>query len=604
MQSAMDGLSSKKSGKNKVKWFNRLGMRRQLELASLLPLILFGLMAVVVSIYSLEQVARQLILQRNKALAQVAAASVEADLNRYVVPLEDMVAVLAAYPASEDDENRLRESESFLGVFQGGVALLDRNGYAYASTSGHEERRGINYSFRDYFKTAKSSLKPTFSAVLKEQPSGKDAVVIAVPILRNGGFDGALIGVLFLDQTPWQQILNPLHTDQGGRAYLVDHNGNVIYRPQEPSSISGTIQTIPGLWAMAQTGKTSSRLMVLDDKKNPMIVSYAVIQPAGWGLIMEEPWNSIIAPAKPFQWLMVILLLTGIATYLLILSITLSKVTKPIVGLEKQADLMIMGIPPNPLKESGPQEVRSLISVFNHLLVQIQEQQAALRRYAIQILGTQEEERKRLSRELHDETVQEIVGLAQRIDLSRNEMVRDPAAARRRLDEVYDLAQRTLVDVRRMSHDLKPSVLEDLGLSAAVQVCCDELTDSLPATDVRCHIAGEEYRLSPEVELTVYRIAQEAMTNIRKHARSASRVNIYLEYSPHAVLLTVEDNGPGFDCADLGTLVIQGHLGLEGMQERAQLFGGKLYIQTKCDEGTRVMLTMPTQPPESPVSDE
>ncbi|MEN6408542.1 MAG: histidine kinase, partial [Anaerolineaceae bacterium] len=294
----------------------------------------------------------------------------------------------------------------------------------------------------------------------------------------------------------------------------------------------------------------------------------------------------------------------GIFSFLVLLSVSLSKVTKPILGLEKQAGLMIKGVSPSPLMESGPLEVRSLISIFNHLLVQIREQQAALLRYAIQILNTQEEERKRLSRELHDETVQEIVGLAQRIDLSRNEMIRDPSAARRRLDEVYNLAQKTLVDVRRMSHDLKPSVLEDLGLSAAVQVCCDELTDSLPATDVRCHITGEEYRLSPEVELTVYRIAQEAMTNIRKHARSASRVNIYLEYSPHAVLLTVEDNGPGFDCADLGALVIQGHLGLEGMQERAQLFGGKLYIQTQCGEGTRVMLTMPTQLPESPINDE
>ncbi|MEN6409580.1 MAG: cache domain-containing protein, partial [Anaerolineaceae bacterium] len=476
-----------------MKWFNRLGMRHQLELTSLLPLVLFGLMAVVVSIFSLEQVARQLILQRNKALAQVAAASVEADLNRYVVPLEDMVEVLAAHPPSEADEIRLRESESFLGVFQGGVALLDKNGYAYASTSGHEERRGINYSFRDYFKTAKSSLKPTFSAVLKEQPSGKDAVVIAVPILRNGGFDGALIGVLFLDQTPWAQILSPMHTDQGGRAYLVDRNGIVIYRPQETSSIIGTIQSIPALWEMVQAGKTSSRLMVLDDKNNPMIVSYAVIQTAGWGLIMEEPWNSIIAPAEPYQWLMVILLLAGIFTFLVLLSVSLSKVTKPILGLEKQAGLMIKGVSPSPLMESGPLEVRSLISIFNHLLVQIREQQAALRRYAIQILNTQEEERKRLSRELHDETVQEIVGLAQRIDLSRNEMIRDPSAARRRLDEVYNLAQKTLVDVRRMSHDLKPSVLEDLGLSAAVQVCCDELTDSLPATDVRCHITGEEY---------------------------------------------------------------------------------------------------------------
>lgn len=580
-----------------MKRFNQMGIRRQLELTSVLPLILFGFLASVVSIYSLQQVARQLILQRNKALVQVAAASVESDLLRYVRPLEVTAeTITSSNPNSTiQDETILRQNESFLNAFQGGVALLDRRGYAYANTTGHDDRRGIDYSFRDYFKTVQATHRSTFSAVLKEQPSGKDAVVVATPLIRKGEFDGALIGVLFLNQTSWSQIMAPLHTEQGGQAYLIDDHGMVIYRPQGDASISTNIQNVPYLWSMAKTGETSSQMVSLENNRDAAIVSFAVIQSAGWGLFMEEPWKAILAPAIPYQWLVVSLLGVGTVIFLIVLSISLNRITHPMLAVEQQVSSMARGSFPHPIDEQGPSEVRSLISVFNHMVVRIKEQQAALQRYALQILNTQEEERKRISRELHDETVQEIVGLAQRIDLGRNEMVRDPAAARRRLDEVYELAQRTLVDVRRMSHDLKPFVLEDLGLTAAIQVCSDELMDALPATEIHCHVLGEEYRLSTEVELTIYRIAQEAMTNIRKHARTATQVNVQLEYDPQYVRLTVEDNGPGFDCSNLRELSLKGHLGLEGMQERALLFGAKFSIQTECNHGTRIVLFMPTQ---------
>jgi signal transduction histidine kinase len=224
------------------------------------------------------------------------------------------------------------------------------------------------------------------------------------------------------------------------------------------------------------------------------------------------------------------------------------------------------------------------------MVSRLEEQQQSLRSYAVEMLKAQEEERLRLSRDLHDGAVQDLVALSQRLELYRDAAEHSVPAAEERLQEVQALAEKSVVELRRMSNNLRPSVLEDLGLVPALQYLIRELGEHLPEAKANFEVVGEEERLKPEVELAIFRIAQEALSNVRKHAPSAGRVSMALVFDDLEVTLVVEDNGPGFNMAPSPAMLQQGHLGLTGMEERTRLLGGTLDIETAIGKGTTVIL--------------
>ncbi|HEX2988146.1 MAG TPA: ATP-binding protein, partial [Chloroflexota bacterium] len=180
-----------------------------------------------------------------------------------------------------------------------------------------------------------------------------------------------------------------------------------------------------------------------------------------------------------------------------------------------------------------------------------------------------------------------------RLELYRHSLQEGPAAAEERLQEVQALAQKGVVELRRMSNNLRPSVLEDLGLVPALQFVVRELAQQLPGARTNFEVVGQEVRLPLEMELAVFRIAQEALSNVRKHASSARRVSVALVFDDREVTLVVEDDGGGFQLPPSGALLQQGHLGLTGMAERARLFEGELRVETAPENGTTVILRLP-----------
>jgi signal transduction histidine kinase len=208
-----------------------------------------------------------------------------------------------------------------------------------------------------------------------------------------------------------------------------------------------------------------------------------------------------------------------------------------------------------------------------------------------QVLGAQEEERRRIARELHDETGQSLTSLS--LGLAAIESAPDGAAQSARVGELRRLAERTLLEVHKLSRGLRPSVLDDLGLLAAVERLLAEAgSDRRIATDL--HAAGfAEVRLPGPVATTVYRIVQEALTNAVKHAGAAA-ISVLLEHRGTSVRVIVEDDGRGFD-ADraLASGDAGGHLGLHGMRERAALLGGTLAIESTPGRGTTVFAEIP-----------
>ena len=201
------------------------------------------------------------------------------------------------------------------------------------------------------------------------------------------------------------------------------------------------------------------------------------------------------------------------------------------------------------------------------------------------VVKAQEHERKRLARELHDETGQALTSIL--LGLKPLEQSARTDEERAAMASLRELVVSTLRDVRRLAVELRPSALDDFGLATAVERLADTFRDSTGMrVDVETRLG--EVRLPPEVETALYRIVQEALANIVKHAE-ATHVSILLTRKDFSVAAVVEDDGKGFDETDTGDDV----LGIVGMRERVGLVGGRLAIESGSGSGTTVAAEVP-----------
>ncbi len=203
-----------------------------------------------------------------------------------------------------------------------------------------------------------------------------------------------------------------------------------------------------------------------------------------------------------------------------------------------------------------------------------------LEHYARGIIAAQEEERRRVARELHDDTVQGLVSLGQRIEALERTL---PPAQAGELRELGARSQALLDSVRRFSRDLRPSVVDDLGLVPAIEALANRQRTPTTVT-----VVGAPRRLSADVELSLFRIIQEALSNAEKHS-AATRVAVRITFEDHRIGLAVADDGRGFSVpVHVGDLASDGKLGLLGMQERAELIGGSFHATSQPDSGTTI----------------
>jgi len=219
-----------------------------------------------------------------------------------------------------------------------------------------------------------------------------------------------------------------------------------------------------------------------------------------------------------------------------------------------------------------------------------------LRFYVQEITRAQENERERIARELHDETIQMLVVLSRRIEVLATLSEQLPETAMQHLESLQELIGNTLGGVRRFVQDLRPPTLDYLGLVAALGGLTSDLVEK-DGIEAELKVAGEVRRLMPEeAELVLFRIAQEALNNARWHS-NASRVVVQVEFCPGRVRMVIDDNGCGFNAPErIGDLVSTGRLGLIGMYERARTLGGTLTIQSELGRGTVVIVDVPVQP--------
>jgi PAS domain S-box-containing protein len=212
-------------------------------------------------------------------------------------------------------------------------------------------------------------------------------------------------------------------------------------------------------------------------------------------------------------------------------------------------------------------------------------------KYTHRVTEAQEEERKRIAYELHDDTAQYLSILKMQLgSLSQSESIQDPKV-KEKLQYLEKDADRAFHDVRRFSHELRPVVLERSGLLAALEQLVEDY-NKLGQLMVKMKVGGEEPELAEEVKLGFFRITQEALNNTRKHAK-ATQANIILTFRENQLELSVSDNGTGFDVKEATTRAGgKGSLGLMSMRERADLIGANLKIESKPGQGTIIKVDM------------
>jgi two-component system sensor histidine kinase UhpB len=236
--------------------------------------------------------------------------------------------------------------------------------------------------------------------------------------------------------------------------------------------------------------------------------------------------------------------------------------------------------PGHRLPEQGNRDLEPLVESFNQMLARLETERSAS---TARVLSAQEAERRRIARELHDEIGQSLTVVL----LALKQVSEDaPAALRPSLLEVQQSARTSLDDVKRIAQRLRPDVLEELGLTAALKALATDFEEFMQIP-VSTSVAPSLAQTSEEVEVVIYRIAQESLTNIARHAH-AEQVRLSLAgTSEGGVRLSISDDGVGTSAPEGG--------GIRGMRERALLVHAELQIHSRPGEGTEVSLDIPAR---------
>jgi signal transduction histidine kinase len=337
---------------------------------------------------------------------------------------------------------------------------------------------------------------------------------------------------------------------------------------------------------------------------------------AKWGVIVGEAEQDIFGPASGLEkkFFLLVLIFIGVSAFF---SIGASlNVVRPLRSLIASSNKIAAGDLSTPVGGLGTDEILQLSKSFDDMRVklaeslekikthnlelenrvairtrQIRESRQKIEQMLKKVITSQEDERRRIARGLHDTVLQDTSAFLIKLDICR---VHPELITVEKIDDMRKIALETIDNIHLVIKDLRPSILDDLGLDASIMWL---LKNHLQEKGIHYYLDTESPlmgRLPSEVEITIFRILQEAIVNIARHA-NAENVFVTLDAGVHYLLLIVEDDGDGFDVEELMRHPIENGrgLGIIGMKERASLIGAILQIHSVKGEGTRMCLQVP-----------
>lgn len=553
------------------------GLRLQLLGLIILPLSLLLLALAIVSVRIHQDAMRRLVAERDERSVRAAAAAISQQLHHREAAMRALTLRLGD---GASPETILVQAGFLLEDYDGGLAILDLDGDLRANTDGAETWIGLPaFELIAEIKNGETH----FSEVLPDTNAG---VMVLVAARRD---DQVAIGAFTITSLMRTATLGPMAGSESYSAFLTDSSGRVL------TSVGTVLQedlmsAHPGVQA-ALRGETGSSFIPADDGEH--VVAFSPILPTGWALIIEEPWETVTSPVLNLSLIAPLVLAPALGVMLIALWFGSHQIVSPLRKLEQQANRLAGG-DYDAVEEpvGGIAEIQHLQQTLTLMTQRIRTAQDALRGYINTMTRTQEDERSRLARELHDETIQDLIALGQQVQMIGISRRNNGLDDMQELRELHQSTQEAIERVRRLSRGLRPIYLEDLGLIPALQMLArdTELELDIP---VSFQSEGDLMRLDAETELALYRIVQEALSNVSRHAR-AKHVWITVNFEEDGTLIAVRDDGVGFKPPDqTSDLARTGHFGLIGMVERALLINASLDIRSEPHQGTRITALLP-----------
>jgi signal transduction histidine kinase len=546
-----------------------------LPLTALLLLIAFGSRGLH------QRAMRTMVGERDERATRAAAAAITEQINHRLSAIRGVA--LQAANGANGPEHVLADAAYLLPDFEGGIALFAPDGTLVTASNGPEI--WLARTVPERLRTTHGAFNEQdafFLPPFVDPVQGGELVLVAAAagdITAVGAFSPAALAR--------RALADIFGGSDQATAYLATPDGDILYQTGTPPWADLPVPEHPGV-ADALRNESGTTYLTVDGEEH--VVAFSPIPPVGWALVIEEPWRAVTDPLLRTTELAPLVLIPVLVIALVALWFGVRQVVQPLQSLEKKATELGWGdfeAIAEPV--GGINEIQRLQAELVHMAHKVQLAQQSLRGYLGAVTTGGEEERRRLARELHDDTIQSLIALNQQIQLAH--MTAPDETSKERLTTMQNMAEQTVADLRRLTRDLRPIYLEDLGLVPALEMLARDMSKAL-SLPITFETRGAGRRLPPNTELALYRIAQEGISNVARHAQATQAV-VSLTYDSDSICLSIRDNGKGFNVPDSPAEMAPAvHYGLLGIQERAEAIGARLQIQSAAGAGTNLMVSL------------
>jgi signal transduction histidine kinase len=576
----VDQAANPEKHKRKINW---RGFSLQLFLITVLPLTVL-LLAVAFGSQMLHHDAmRSLVGDRDLRAVRAAAGNLESELTHRASTIEVEARSLSG---KSDLSNLILRPAEVASEFDGGLAIFTVDGALIDVTQPGMSAQILSSQLPGYLAAVQQGQgQPVFSPPFALPDDSRSWVAVGALAAPDHILVGAFSPASLIQNaisslvSAGQTTVLVIAPGQTGENYQVLYRGGPLKTDESAPSHPGIHEALAG----------ESGINYYQSSAGEHVVAFSPVVPLGWGMVIEEAWEDIASPFLSTTQSAPLVIVPVFLLALIALWFGASRIVRPLQELEKQAAGLAGGnfdaIHP---AVGGIEEIRNLQSELVEMAMRLKAAQHSLHNYIGAITSGVENERRSLARELHDDTIQSLIALNQRIQLAR---MKSPESQTAALAEFQELVQQNMTNLRRMIRGLRPIYLEDIGLASSLEMLAREVGQSADL-EVNFLAQGSERRLDPQVELSLYRMTQESLNNVVHHA-GATQAWVQLSFKDEGLTVLIRDNGQGFNVPESpAEFAEKGHFGLLGLQERAEIIGAELSIASRPGQGTTISIRL------------